>query len=48
MELSERVTLEDLAVLLWDAEPLRSGVPTMQAAFLALAERTANDVPSIG
>ena len=54
VELSEKATLEDIAVLLWGAAPFqlparsRAIVPSMQAAFVALAERAASDAPSIG
>ena len=52
--LSERATLEDIAALLWEAEPFqlparsRAIIPSIQAAFVALAERAAQDAPSIG
>ncbi|MGV8830849.1 MAG: citrate/2-methylcitrate synthase [Devosia sp.] len=54
VELSEKATLEDIAVLLWDAAPFqlparsRSTAPSLQAAFVAMAERAASDAPSIG
>ena len=54
VELAETATLEDIAVLLWEAEPFqlparsRATVPSLQAAFVAMAERAANDAPSIG
>ncbi|MGV8855259.1 MAG: citrate/2-methylcitrate synthase [Devosia sp.] len=54
VELSETAILEDIAVLLWDAKPFqlpvrsRAAIGSVQAAFVAMAERAANDAPSIG
>ncbi|MEO9296598.1 citrate/2-methylcitrate synthase [Devosia alba] len=54
VELAEHGTLEGMAALLWGAEPFqlpvrtRGAAPSLQAAFMALAERAANDAPSIG
>ncbi len=55
-KLAERASLEDVALLLWDMKrPLyleqaevRRKLPSLNAAFLALAERTTNDLPSLG
>jgi citrate synthase len=52
--MSERATLEQVAALLWDVDEFqlptrpRGATPSMQAAFVAMAERAATDAPSIG
>jgi citrate synthase len=54
--LAETASLEDIALLLWDMKrPLRleegevrRKPPSLNAAFLALAERTTGDLPSLG
>lgn len=54
--LAERASLEDIALLLWDMKrPLRleegevrRKIPSLNAAFSALAERATTDLPSLG
>lgn len=54
--LAESASLEDIALLLWDMKrPLRleegevrHKIPSLEAAFLALAARTTSDLPSLG
>ncbi|MBB4569524.1 citrate synthase [Rhizobium leucaenae] len=56
VKLAEQATLEEVALLLWDMRrPLRlkgqgrnDRLPTLTAAFSALAERTTTDLPSLG
>ncbi|MCZ4345246.1 citrate/2-methylcitrate synthase [Devosia sp. J2-20] len=54
VELSERATLEQVAALLWEVDGFqlptrpRGVAPSLQAAFVAMAERAAIDAPSIG
>ncbi|TIX89079.1 citrate synthase [Rhizobium sp. P44RR-XXIV] len=55
-KLAERASLEDVALLLWDMKrplyleegEMRRKLPSLNAAFCALAERTTNDLPSLG